>query len=139
MEDLVYRIALKKLDGIGAARAKKLVSYCGGVREVFDATKGKLLKVPGIGQLVVRNLNPDEALRSAEVEVEFIRKNKIRPIFYLDNDYPTRLKHCEDGPLMLYTKGDCDLNPEKVVAIVGTRNVTDYGRNLVEKLVSGLK
>lgn len=102
------------------------MSYCGGVHEVFDATRSKLLKVPSIGQLVVKNLNLDEALQSAEVEVEFIRKNKIRPIFFLDNDYPTRLKHCEDGPLMLYTKGGCDLNPEKVLAIVGTRNITDY-------------
>lgn len=139
MEDLIYKIALKKLDGIGAARAKKLVSYCGGVREVFDATKRKLLTVPGIGQLVVKNLNVDEALRAAETEVEHITKNKIRPIFYLDEDYPRRLKHCDDGPLILYTKGNCNLNQDKVVSIVGTRNITDYGRNLVERLVTGLK
>lgn len=139
MDDLIYQIALKKLDTVGAARAKKLVSYCGGVREVFEAPKKKLATIPGIGEMVIKSMNPSEAMKKAEAEIKFIEKSGIKPIFYLDKDYPRRLKHCDDGPLLLYSKGACDLNPPKVVSIVGTRNVSSYGKQLVEKLVSGLK
>lgn len=138
-EELLYQIALKKLDGIGATRAKKLVSYCGGVQQVFEAPKKKLLTVPGIGQGLISKLNRTSALELAEPELKFIEKNKIRPIFYLDKDYPKRLKHCEDSPLLLYTSGNMNLNVPKVVSIVGTRNATGYGTKITERLIDGLK
>ncbi|MEZ4720673.1 MAG: DNA-processing protein DprA [Flavobacteriales bacterium] len=138
-EELLYQIALKKLDGIGATRAKKLVSYCGGVREVFEAPKKKLLTVPGIGQALVSKLNRESALELAEPELKFIEKNNVRPIFYLDKDYPKRLKHCEDSPLLLYISGNMNLNVPKVVSIVGTRNATSYGAKITERLIDGLK
>lgn len=138
MENLLYQIAIKKLQGIGPARAKKLISYCGGVKEVFNTPKSKMLSVPGLGELTIKNLKPDAALMEAEKEVVQIEKNGYRPIFYLDKEYPNRLRHCDDGPLLLYTKGHCDLNAQKVVSIVGTRNLTDYGRKMIERLVAGL-
>lgn len=137
--DLLHRIALKKLEGIGPARAKKLVSYCGGVQEIFEASKKKLLAIPGIHHGIVAALNFDEALKAAEAEVRFLEKEGIRPVFYLDKDYPKRLKHCDDGPLMLYTRGEMRLNVPKTVSIVGTRNASDYGRRVTERLVDHLK
>lgn len=137
-QELLYQIALKKLEGIGPSRAKKLISYCGGVKEVFEAPKRKLASVPGIGQLVVSNLNKDEALRDAELEIRFIEKSGINPIFFLDKAYPNRLKHCDDGPLLLYTKGNMNLNNDKIVSIVGTRNATEYGKKVCERLIEGL-
>jgi DNA processing protein len=137
--ELFYQIALKSLDGIGPARAKKLVSYCGGAKEVFDASKKKMASIPGIGELVIRNLSLDQALRRAEQEIKYIEKADIIPIFYLDKKYPTRLRHCDDGPILMYTSGNMDLNRQKVVSIVGTRNATEYGRKLTELLIDGLK
>jgi len=137
--DLLYQIALKKLSGIGSSRAKRLISYCGGVREVFDATKRKLASVPSIGEGVIGALNMDEALKAAEAEVKFIEKQGLKPIFFLDKEYPRRLKHCEDGPILIYTDGRMDLNNSKVVSIVGTRSATEYGRRNTEKLIEGLR
>lgn len=135
---LFYQIALKKLTGVGSARAKKLVSYCGGVEQVFNATKKDLMDIPGIGMALINKLDPDKAFEQAEREIKFIEKNKIKPLFYLDKAYPKRLLHCEDGPLMIYSKGEFDANVSKSVAIIGTRNCTDYGKRQVEKLVAGL-
>jgi DNA processing protein len=75
----------------------------------------------------------------AEEEVKFIEKNNISALFYLDQAYPTRLKFCHDSPLMLYYKGTADLNAAKIVALVGTRNATEYGRDLCNLLAGGLK
>lgn len=69
MEDLLYQIALKNLDGIGSTRAKLLVSYCGGVKEVFETNKKDLAKIPKLGSLIVSNMNRDLALSRAEAEV----------------------------------------------------------------------
>ena len=69
--------------------------------------------------------------------MEFIRKYKITPLFYLDADYPSRLKNCDDSPVMLYFKGNADLNAQKIIAIVGTRNATEYGKQVCEKLIEG--
>ena len=138
MEDLLYQIALKNLDGIGSTRAKLLVSYCGGVKEVFETNKKDLAKIPKLGSLIVSNMNRDLALSRAEAEVEFVQNQGIKPLFYLDKEYPNRLKHCEDGPLLIYTKGNMQLNVVKVVSIVGTRNATSYGKDLVEQLITDL-
>ncbi|GAB5538641.1 MAG: DNA-processing protein DprA [Salibacteraceae bacterium] len=138
MDDLLYQIALKNLDGIGSTRAKLLVSYCGGVREIFDAPKKQLAKIPKLGSLLVANMNRKAALIKAEKEISFINEQEITPLFYLDQRYPKRLRHCEDGPLLLYTKGNMDLNAQKVVSVVGTRNSTTYGATLVERLIADL-
>ena len=137
--DLLYQIALKKVTGVGSFRAKRLISYCGGVREVFNSPKKKLVTVPGIGAGVISGMNFDQALREADEELKFIEKRGIIPLFYLDKDYPRRLKHCEDGPILMYTQGEMNLNNPKVVSIVGTRNATEYGKRNTEKLIEGLK
>ncbi|HAW20446.1 MAG TPA: DNA-protecting protein DprA [Flavobacteriales bacterium] len=138
-DELFYQIALKKLEGIGPARAKALVSYCGGVEQVFKASKRQLAAIPGIGTVISSQIDTGQAYRLAEAEIKFIEKNEIKPLFYLDPQYPRRLKHCDDGPILIYTKGQMILNPTKVVSIVGTRTATDYGRKLVDRLIDGLK
>ena len=138
-ENLQYQIALKKLNGVGAHKAKRLVSFAGGVKELFELPDKKLSLIPGFSSTVIRKLERDEALRQAELELKFIEKRKINTIFYLDKDYPNRLKYCDDGPLLLYVKGEMDLNKQHVVSIVGTREFTDYGMRLTERLVEALE
>jgi DNA processing protein len=71
----------------------------------------------------------------AEQEVLFIRKHKIKTFFFLDKEYPARLKNCEDSPVLLFLKGDADLNNQRMIAIVGTRNFTPYGKQVTEMMV----
>lgn len=134
----LYEIALTLVPGIGYANGKKLVAYCGGAEAVFCEKKDALTKVSGITDSIVQSLDSKEIMLRAEQEMKFIEKNGIKPLFYLDQEYPKRLQHCHDSPLMLYYKGNADLNAEKVVGVVGTRNITDYGRYITEQIVEGL-
>jgi DNA processing protein len=138
MDDLIYKIALTLIPGVGSVNGKSLVAYCGGVKAVFMEKKRTLLKIPGIGEQTVNALTNHNVFERAEQELGFIEKNKITPLFYLDKEYPLRLKQCHDSPLMLYYKGTADLNVPKVVALVGTRKATEYGRDMCRKLVEGL-
>jgi DNA processing protein len=137
-EKLKYCIALTLLPDVGPVLAKNLVSYCGSVEEIFKKKKSSLEKVPGIGpERANRVLSvSNEVFERAEREAVFIRKNKITPMFYTDAGYPVRLKQCDDGPVLLFYKGVADLNSSRVIAIIGTRNATDYGRDITERLVN---
>ena len=78
------------------------------------------------------------ALKKAESEEEFISKHNIACYFYLDKNYPKRLTQCEDAPVIIFQKGEMNLDNPRIVSVVGTRNATDYGRGLTEELISGL-
>ena len=137
-EQLLYRIGLTFLDGVGDITAKKLVAYCGGAEAVFKEKKNALEKVPGIGKITAQLMNSSEALKRAEEELKFIRLNNIQCLFFLDEDYPQRLKNIDDAPILIYFKGNCSLNRQKHISIVGTRNATDYGKDLCAKLCEEL-
>jgi len=137
--DLIYKIGITLIPSIGAVNGKKLISYCGGAEAVFNEKKPALMKIPGIGRHTVTNILSQSVLKRAEKEIDFIKKHNIQPLFYTDSEYPQRLFHCEDGPMMLYYKGNKSLNHQRMLAIVGTRRSTSYGRTQCEKIVEGLK
>lgn len=136
---LLHRVALTFVKNIGPALARSLLAYFGSPEEIFSAPAVKLLKVPGIGEKTVNQLDFDVALKKAENELKFIERNGIEIIFYTDSKYPKRLKNCNDSPVLLYFKGDVDLNPPHVVSIVGTRNATEYGKQLCRQLIEELQ
>ena len=139
MNDLQYQIALTLIPGIGDISGKKFVQYCGSAEAIFQETRKSLEKISGMREATIEALcNPKTYLKRAEEEIAFIEKNGIRPLFFLDSDYPRRLLQCDDGPMMLYYKGAANLNANRVVAIVGTRNITDYGKENCNQLVQDL-
>jgi DNA processing protein len=138
-ELLKLQIAITLIPGVGDVKAKNLISYCGGVEEVFRQKRSQLMKIPDIGPVIAGSITKGNVFRRAEEEIEFIRKYRIKPLFYLSSDYPERLKHCPDSPVMLYYKGNAELNVQRILAIVGTRNATAYGKSVCASLISELK
>ena len=138
--DLLYKIALTFIPHIGDVLAKNLISYCGSEESVFKKKREHLKKIPGIGNVIADAVlaGKEAALQRAEKEIKFIEKYKIEVLFYTDKNYPSRLKHCSDSPLLLYYKGNADLNNQKIVGIVGTRKASLYGKQFCEELVEKL-
>lgn len=138
-EELFYRIALTMLPKVGPVTARNLVSYCGGTREVFSTPGSSLTKVPGVGSNLSASILQKESFTQAEEELKFIEKYKIKPVFFLDEDYPKRLASLYDAPVLLYFKGNANLNPSRTVGIIGTRTPTPQGTANCEALIEGLK
>lgn len=134
-EKLKYQIALSLLPNVGSVNAKKLIAYKGSVEAIFSSNEKSLSKVPGIGDVTAKKISESEVLSRAQKEVDFVVKHGIQWAFYLDENYPVRLKRCVDAPLVLFWKGDIKFNVDKIVAIVGTRNATSYGRGFCDSLV----
>ncbi|MDR1672387.1 MAG: DNA-processing protein DprA [Bacteroidales bacterium] len=140
MDDtLKYRIGIGLIPGIGDIMAKKLISYCGGVEAVFREKKETLMKIPGIGETLASSVVLQNILQQAEKEMEFIQRYHIGYAYFLDDNYPQRLRYCPDSPVIFYHKGNVDFNHPKIVSIVGTRQATEYGKDLCNKLVGELK
>lgn len=137
--ELLYKIALTLIPNIGDVLARNLVSYCGSVERIFKCKKHDLLRVPGIDEVRARSVLSFRDFKLAETELQFIEKNRIRVLFYLDDDYPARLKGLTDSPVILYAKGHVQLNQGRMIAIVGTRHATEYGKSFTEALVEDLK
>ncbi len=136
---LLHQIALTCIPGVGHITARNLLSNCGGAEEVFDTNSKQLKSIPGIGPKTIENILNHSAFKRAEQELQFIEKYKIKPLFFTDANYPKRLRNCFDAPVMLYFKGDTELNSDKVISIVGTRNATEYGKEICKQLIADLR
>ena len=137
-DDMLYKLGISLIPGVGDVNGKKLINYCGSAEAVFSSSRKSLLAIPGIGQATVNSIINQKVLRRAQQELDFIEKYDIRALFYDDPDYPQRLLNCYDHPLLLFYKGKADLNASRVISFVGTRRATDYGRTHCKAIVEGL-
>ena len=137
-EELFYLLALQKVENIGDVVAKKLLSTFGTAENVFNAKSSEIQSIDGIGECRIKNLKSKVAFEQAESELNFIEKNKIKAISFLDNDYPKKLLHCGDGPIVLFQAGKIDLENRRIISIVGTRQITSYGIDFCRNLIAEL-
>ncbi|MGZ8553402.1 MAG: DNA-processing protein DprA [Chitinophagaceae bacterium] len=135
--ELFNQLALTLVPNIGPVQAKILLQQFD-AGDIFKAKKRDLEKIEGIGSIRAESIKSFMDFSKAEDEIAFIEKYKIKPLFITDTAYPRRLLNCYDSPTLLYYKGDTDLNSEKVVAVIGTRSHTEYGKQVTEKLVEEL-
>ena len=136
--ELLYQIALSLVPNIGPVQAKILIEHYGRASSVFNARTDELKHLEGIGEIRAKCIKHFSAFDIAEKEIRFIEKFGIKPLFLTDPEYPRRLLNCYDSPLLLFYKGNADLNSSRIVAIVGTRHNSDYGKQAAEKLVKEL-
>ena len=113
---------------LGSATA--VIEHRNDLREVLPDASPRL-------QEAMRNI--ETHLKVADAEMEYNLRNGIRALSLADDDYPQRLKNCDDAPLVLFYKGTANLNRARVINIVGTRHCTAYGQDLIRRFVSELK
>ncbi len=137
-EDLLYQLALTMLPDIGAITAKKLIAYVGSPEGVFKEKTHILQKIPGIGQHIAQKINLQNTLHQAEIEINTMKKDGISCLYYRDDNYPWKLKNCEDGPVLLFYRGKKEFNRPKYLSVVGTRNATQYGKDMCRSIIGSL-
>lgn len=136
--DLLYQLALTQVPHIGCVHAKLLIEQFHSAEAIFKASIAELERTEGIGTVRARCIKSFNDFAPVEKEIAFIEKYKIKPLFINQPQYPQRLLHCYDSPTMLFYRGEANLNAARIVAVIGTRNNSNYGKNLTEKLVQEL-
>lgn len=136
-EDLRYLIAIGLLPNIGLRYSKSLIEYFGSAREVFMATKQDIESIPNIRPSLVSAIleQKEKALRRADKELDFIAAHRLSAFSYQDDDYPYRLRECQDAPILLFGKGNLNLNERHFLSVVGTRMPTERGKELCRKMI----
>ncbi len=132
MTEKEYLICLSTFVPFGPARIKLLLSYFGSAKKIWTAPP-KTLKELGLGQERIQ-----EFIRhrdSLDISAYFNRLNKFRIKYLTINDgkYPANLKEISDAPFVLYFKGEIKSGDENAIAIVGTRKITSYGKEVTER------
>ena len=138
---LLHQIAITKINNVGPVSAKSIISHLGSPEALWSANHADLIVIPQIAKITAQNIISarEDALSKAKLELEFIEKNNVSTLYYLNDDYPRRLKYFDQSPVILYYQGSANLNPQRTIGIVGTRKPSEYGVIQCEKIVEGLK
>ena len=136
--ELHYTLALLQVEGVGDVLAKKLIQHCGNAEAVFTSKKSQLQQIDGIGSVVMKNLQDKSVFVKAEKELQFITQENISTTYFQEENYPDRLKHCYDSPVLLFQAGNINLQNRRLLSIVGTRQITSYGMEFTKKLIEDL-
>jgi DNA processing protein len=131
-------MALLRVEGVGDIMAKKLVTHFGSAEAVLNAKTSQLAAIDGVGAVLLKNLKDKSVFEKATQELQFIQNNNIDLLYFQDEKYPDRLKHCIDGPVLLFSSGNINLKNRKIISIVGTRQITSYGTEFCRKLIEDL-
>jgi DNA processing protein len=134
-----HQIALTKIKGVGPKTARILLAHCGSVQEILETKASILAKIPGVSNKTANEIAGKNYQEATEKEIAFVEKHQIKVLWIANPDYPQNLKNCADAPLVLYYKGHADLNKERMISVVGTRNATSYGRKICDMLIEQLK
>ena len=137
-DEIIAVLRLQHVPNIGDITAKKLISNCGSPSLIFEDKLHHLLKIDGIGSATLKGLMDMEHLVAAEAEYEFLGEQEIDLHYFMGDSYPSYLKHCIDSPILLFSQGNIDLNKQKIISVVGTRNITSYGTAICEQLIEEL-
>ncbi len=139
-QEIISAIAMTKLKGLSLLNARTLFETIGSAHDVLAHRKDIVSLIPNASSRLVEAFsNVDTALREAEKEMEFIEKKHLKVFTLNDDDYPGRLRECEDAPLILYYYGSANLNSQRIINIVGTRKCSEYGRDICNNFVKDLK
>lgn len=137
--NLHYTLALQHVPKVGDIIAKRLIAHCGSAEAVLKEKKQNLLKIDGIGASVLKGLFDTAHLIEAEKELKFAKENNLKVTYFQDEQYPERLKHCIDGPVILFESGTINLANNPIISIVGTRKITVNGIAFCDDLIKSLK
>lgn len=136
--ELVHRLALSRVDGIGAQKLRILLTELGSAGNVFSSSLKLLKSVSGISENNARAIRAFRDMDIAEHEVAYCEKHGIQVLCFDDPLYPARLSACVDSPPLFFFKGPADLQAARTLSVIGTRSHTDYGRRMCEEIIAGL-
>ena len=132
-----YWIGFSFVKGIGPVRFQKLLDFFGKPEIAWQAPS-EALREAGLGAKIAENVVRTRSSIDLDREWESIQKEGITVLTWEDEEYPRRLKEIDQPPPVLYVKGKLSPEDEWPVAIVGTRRVTAYGRQVTDEIASTL-
>lgn len=139
-QETLYAIALTRISYFNTATCLQLYRKLGSATAIMENRNNIKDVISDASPRLINALSDvSEALHRAEAELEFDNAHTIRPLTMACDDYPERLRNCDDAPIVLFYRGNTDLNQRRIVSIVGTRHCTAYGQDIINNFCRSLK
>lgn len=136
MDDSLYWIWLSQVFSCGSDKPMQILSACKSPRAFYEMDDSQRKSLAFLSEKDVRNAGL-VSLRRAEKILSDCERIHVSVIPFDDERYPDRLRMIYGPPMVLYALGDIsDLDSEVAIAVVGTRNATDYSLSVTEYLSS---
>ena len=133
-EEIKYWIWFSKLREINCINKKRLLDRFKSPCEISKLNKKNLQSIGILDEKSIKAILNQENKQNLEKYEEFMEKNKINILTILDENYPEKLKQIYDSPVILYVKGNTALLDNEGIAIVGSRNCSEYGRKVAQEI-----
>ena len=133
--NLFFEVALFLTPKIGNKTFRLLINHFKSAENVFNASLNDLAQVSGLRKEAADNILKKNTFEKAKENITALKQNNGNILYYQDKEYPQRLLRISDFPPIIFTAGQSDLNPSKAISIVGTRNMTSYGKGLVHDII----
>lgn len=138
MNDKEACILLNMVQGIGYAKVKAICDFLGSPRKIFEKDMGELKKINGLTEKTLNSIFEYQKDGKLNQELKLIEKASVKVISFLDDDYPSQLKEISNPPLCLYSRGNLNCSYDNTIAVVGSRMLTTYGREVIESIIAQL-
>lgn len=139
-QETLYMMALTQVSSLSLTNLHLLIDELGSASEIYENRKHLKELLPSASKKILDGMgNFDIHLARAEEELEFCRKGKVQCLGLNDEAYPQRLRDCPDAPVLLFYRGTANLNAQHIVSMVGTRQITSYGKDLCRSFIRDLK
>jgi len=138
-EERLDILRLSLIPKVGPVTIKQLIHHFGSAKAVFDAPRGQIAKLPGLGKTIANAIHSKAFLIETDTLLKASLNHDIQVLTYLDDHYPKRFKQLPDVPLVLYVKGNLELNTKKTIGVVGTRRATRYGLSTTKHIIEEAK
>ncbi len=139
-DETIYAMALTRISNFNFSTALALYNELGSATAIYEHRNDIADVVDGCSSRLIAALKDwSEPLKRAEMEMNFAEKHGIKVLTLADDDYPQRMRECQDAPLVMYYKGSSDLNRKRIISIVGTRKCTNYGKDIIRRMMKDMK
>lgn len=139
-QETLYAVALARIYHFHISAGVQLYRKLGSATAIMEHRHDIKAVLPDASPRLVESLaDMSDAMRKAEEELEFDEKHNIKPLVLGSEDYPERMRNCDDAPLVIFYRGTADLNQRRIVSVVGTRHCTTYGQDTIRKFTADLK
>lgn len=128
-----YWVWLSRIEGLGPIKIENLLEKYKTPEKIWNLNKSELMQIKGIGENIANNILKKEYRENLEQYVKYMEKYDIGIITIKDKDYPKDLLHIYDAPAILYYKGDKELLHTNMIAIIGCRDCSLYGKEVSMK------
>lgn len=139
-QETLYAVALTRINHFNLTTSLELYRKLGSATAVMEHRHDIKAVLPDATPRLEEALKDvSEAMRRAEQEMKFDEDHNIQPLVIGDDNYPERLRRCDDAPLVLYYRGTANLNHQHIISIVGTRHCTIYGQDIIRRFTADMK